>query len=36
MLYLMFILWVPKTRATWTDAPLTIGCPAHSACQGVG
>jgi hypothetical protein len=26
-------LWAPKTRATWTAAPLTIGCPAHSACQ---
>jgi hypothetical protein len=37
-------LWVPKTCATWPDAPLTAGCsarhPAHAqpvfACQGVG
>jgi hypothetical protein len=37
-------LWVPKTCATWPDAPLTAGCsatrPAHArpvlACQSVG
>jgi hypothetical protein len=29
-------LWVPKTCATWPDAPLTAGCPVECACQGVG
>src|SRR2546429_9024307 len=29
-------LWVPKTYATWADAPLSVGCPARAACQGVG
>jgi hypothetical protein len=37
-------LWVPKTCATWPDAPLTAGCSAtrsaHArpvlACQGMG
>ena len=31
----LLMLWVPKTCATWPDAPLTAGCLGHASgtCQ---
>jgi hypothetical protein len=32
----LFMVWVPKTCASWPDALLTVGCSARAASRGVG